>query len=243
MGKSGQRLFNVGKVPVSLDSVSFGIEKRKGEDVKVVVLACRVQPFDAKLASALDAGIGGDCNIRATAFSLNTADPKQNFTRHDFTLPCPRQLLTIYATADTAESRRAYDQVKIYGTYVRTQKDMPNALALVFKASFGPADRDEIASIYAWFRGQTSVSFREADPSLDFAEDVPEPDEGNEDGGEPDAEQVELPEPEFETDAEGKPLEEEGAEPSDKEPARQRLHSHAKKNKKGLKVVRSRKKK
>lgn len=128
-----QRLFNTAKVPVFIEGTTLGIEKRKDGPVSVVVLGCKVQPFDAKMATSLDGGVGADSNIRSTAFNLNNTEPKQHFTRHDFRLGIARQRLECFATPDTQNARVALDGVRIYGTYVRSQKDMPTALALIFK--------------------------------------------------------------------------------------------------------------
>lgn len=165
-----QRLFNTGKVGAFVDTYTPGVEKRRGGDVSVVCVKFRVQPFDAKLAAALDAGVGGDSNIRPTIFSLNTTDPKPNFTRHDFKLSLERQNLEIFAAPDTEDSRIALTQAKITGCYVRTQKDM-NALALVFKATFGPVGRDELELIHSLHRSQTFITFHESEPLLEMEED------------------------------------------------------------------------
>lgn len=165
-----QRLFNTGKVGAFVDTYSPGVEKRRGETVSVLTVKFRVQPFDAKLASSLDQGVGGDSNIRPTVFSLNTTDPKPNFTRHDFRLALERQNLLLFAAPDTDQSRVALTQAKISGCYVRTQKDM-NALALCFKATFGPVGRDELELIHSLHRSQTFVTFEEAEPLLDGEDD------------------------------------------------------------------------
>lgn len=213
-----QRLFNVAKVPVFIEHVTLGIEKRKGDDVTVVVLGLKVQPFDGKLASAMDAGVG-DGNVKATAFNLSTGEPKEKFTRHDWKIGIPRQLLECWATPDSPQASIALDGVRIYGTYVRSQKDMPTALAFICKASFGPVGRDELDYLKGLFRGQTFITFREADATMQFAD--AEADESGEDGEAEDAQQA-LPEPEFDTDADGRPK---------PEPVRQRLTSHQSKKK------------
>lgn len=165
-----QRLFSVGKVGAYLDSYSPGVEKRRGEDVSTITLHLRIQPFDAKLASALDAGVGEDSNIRATVFSLSSGDPKPAFTRHDFKLGLARQNLVIFASPDTTESRMGLLQAKISGTYVRTQQDM-NALAFAFKVAFGPVGRDELEFVHAWHRCQKFITFEEAEPLLGMEDD------------------------------------------------------------------------
>jgi len=220
-----QRLFNVAKVPVQLDAVTFGIEKRRGEDKKIVNLVLRIQPFDAKLASALDAGVGEDSNIKATVFSLNSGEPKPAFIRHDFVLSLARQNLELYASSDTTESRICITQAKISGTYVRTQKDMPSALAFVFRASFGPVGRDELEYLNLWFRAAQNVTFRESEKSLDFQELGEDVSGEDEDAGA--EEQPGLPAHEFDTDAEGHAIEK-------AEPINRRLHSPARGKKKGV---------
>lgn len=165
-----QRLFNVAKVGVFLDDYSPAVEKRSGEEVKVLVLKLRVQPFDAKLAAALDEGVGEDSNIRQTVFSLNTGDPKPGFTRHDFKLGLERQNLELFSTPDTEVARMVLLQAKISGTYVREQKDM-NAMAFVFKASFGPVGRDELELIHSLHRAQTFITFHESEPLLGVEDD------------------------------------------------------------------------
>ena len=170
-----QRLFEVGKVGCFVDSYGPGVEKRRGETVSTITVKLRVQPFDAKLATALDAGVGEDCNIRATVFSLNTADPKPNFTRHDFKLALARQNLSIFASPDTEDARVMLLQAKISGTYVRTQKDV-SALALVMKATFGPVGRDELELIHSLHRSQAFITFEESEPLFELEED----DEGEE---------------------------------------------------------------
>ena len=165
-----QRLFTASKVACFVDTYSPGVEKRRGEVVGVLTVKLRVQPFDAKLASSLDDGVGGDSNIRPTVFSLNTTEPKPCFTRHDFKLGLGRQNLEIFASTDTAEARIALLQAKLSGCYVRTQKDV-NALALIFKATWGPVGRDELELIHSLHRSQAFVTFHEAEPLLGLEDD------------------------------------------------------------------------
>lgn len=162
------RLFSAPKVLVTCDTYSPGMEKRRGDEVGILTLTLRVQPFDAQLAVALDDGVGGDSNIRSTVFSHTTTDPRPHFTRHDFKLGLPRQLLTLYASRDTVESRIAIDQAKVSGTYVRMKDD---ELGFVFKVSFGPVSKEELEYIHAWHRGQRAVTFEASENPLDFEED------------------------------------------------------------------------
>jgi hypothetical protein len=165
-----QRLFSVSKVGLFLDSYKGATEKRKQGEVKVVVMQLRVQPFDAKLAATIDDGVGDESNVRATLFKLNHPDPKAHLDRVNFALGCPRQILSIFASPDTEEARLAFDQVKISGTYARTEKGV-NGYAFVFTATYGPAGRDELEFIQHWLHTQHFVTFDESEPLLGFEED------------------------------------------------------------------------
>lgn len=176
-------MFDVNKIGVFVDGYGPGVEKRRGETVSVITMHMRIQPFDAKLAAALDNGVGGDCNIRATVFSLNSGDPKKNFTRHDFKLGLERQNLEIFPTPDTNNSRISLNQAKISGTYVRTQKDNA-ALAFIFRATFGPVGRDELELIHSLHRMQTFVTFRQGEPILEDADETEDVDGENTDAEE-----------------------------------------------------------
>lgn len=162
-----QKLFSVNKIGLFLDSYSPATEKRRDEDVKVLVLTLRVQPFDAKLATAIDDGLGDDSAVRASLFKLAHPDPKPHIERLNFSLACPRQNLTIYASPDTDEARITLLQAKISGCYARTQKDVAG-FAFVFKATIGPVGRDELEYVHAWVGTQRFVAFEESEPALDF---------------------------------------------------------------------------
>jgi hypothetical protein len=161
-----------------LDSYGPAVEKRHGDEVSVVTMVLRVQPFDAKMATSVDEGLG-DQGVRSQLFKLSTAEMKPHVERVNFNLDCPRQQMQIFASSDTEESRIAFDQVKIAGAYARTQKDV-DGYAFVFKATFGPVGRDELEYIHSMHRKQMCISFLEAEPSLDFEEDE---DEGDDEPG------------------------------------------------------------
>jgi hypothetical protein len=153
------KLFNVGKVGCFCDGVSHSIEKRHGDEVKILTLTLRVAPFDAKLASALPDG------VRATLFKLNNPDPKETLRRVDFALGVDRQVLTVFAAPDTMTASIAFDQVKIAGTYARTLKDR-NGYDFVFRASFGPVGREELEFVQQWLLSQRFVTFEQAEPGM-----------------------------------------------------------------------------
>lgn len=176
-----QRLFSVPKVGLFLDSYKPGMEKRRGEDVAVVSLTLRVQPFDSKLAHAIDDGLGDDSGVKTGLFKLSNGDPKPHIKTLGFRLDCPLQRLVIFASPDTDASRIAFDQVKISGTYARDQKDVVG-YAFVLNASFGPVGREELEYVHSWYRTQRFVTFEEAEPSLAF-EDEQEPYDDAPDGG------------------------------------------------------------
>lgn len=174
-----QRLFSVPKVGLFLETIVHATEKRQGDDVKIVTLSLRVQPFDAKLATAVDDGVSPESGVKATLFNMNNAEPKAHLRRVDFGLNCPRQQLSVFASPDTNKESIALDHVRITATYVRTQKDV-NGYAFCFKASFGPLGRRELEFIQEWHLGQKFVTFEEAEPSLEFDEQPDAEDEGSE---------------------------------------------------------------
>lgn len=231
-----QRLFNVGKVGVLLDGAKWGIEKRRGEVVTVLLLDCRVQPFDNKLASALDSGIGDKSNVKRVIFNMNTGDPVANFTGHEFTVSIPRQNLEVFATPDTEAASLMIPHVKVRGGFaVKAHGDNPNALTLSFKMVFGPCSAHEFMFVNGWFRGQRFVTFSEAEASLAFQETVEDDDEEAPEATDADikARQPALPAHDFDTDRGGKPTDapatvhDLAARRTKREPANRPLHRHA----------------
>lgn len=162
-----QRLFSTGKIAIFCDTYAPGVEKRKGDVVKIMTATFRVQPFDAKLATSIDDGLSDNSGVRAALFKLNHPDPKPHLDRVNFTLACPRQNMIIFASPDTDESRVGFLQVKIAGIYARTQKDV-DGYALVFTGAFGPLGRTELEYLHAWHRTQRFVTFEESEPSMEF---------------------------------------------------------------------------
>lgn len=162
-----QRLFNVAKIGVFLDNYSPGTEKRRDEDVKVVTLNLRVQPFDAKHAIAIDDGLANGTNVRAALFNLSNDEPKAHIERVGLNLGCPPQTLHIFEAPDAETARLALLQAKITGAYARRQKNV-NGWAFCFRATVGPLGRDELESLHHWFLGQKFVQFEEAEPSMDM---------------------------------------------------------------------------
>lgn len=178
---SDQRLFSVPKVGLFLDTYAPGSEKRREETAKVIKATFRLQPFDAKLATAIDDGLNDNSGVRAALFKLSSVEPKPHIERLNFNLSCPRQNMEIFASPDTDESRIMLLQVKIGGVYARVQKDV-DGYALVFTGTFGPVDRNTLEYIHAWHGTQRFVSFEASQPDLQFSdEEVEEEDEGDPD--------------------------------------------------------------
>lgn len=212
MSDKGHKLFDVGKVGLTLDAITHTTEKRKDGEQKVVQLTLRVAPFDAKLATALHPA------VRATLFKLNHPDAQEHLARVNFSLGVPRQFLELFASTDSPKATQALDHVLITGIYARVEKGMHNLFVLVFKATFGPASDKELGFIEGWRTGMKFGTFTAADASdlfIDPAEDA-EPDDE-------DDEQPALPVHEFETEPGGRPVDA-GAE---KEPARHANPRHA----------------
>lgn len=177
------KMFSVAKVGLTCDSVVHSTEKRKDGEQKVIVLTLRVQPFDRKLAVALNE------EVMRTLFKSTTPDPQPHIARVNFLLGIPRQHLDCYATSDTKDPSRRLEFAKISGVYARTESGM-QGYALVFKATFGPVSDKELGFVEAWRNGMKFVSFVEAEPNADF--DEVDHDDADEDD---DAQQA-LPDPE-----------------------------------------------
>jgi hypothetical protein len=207
------KLFDVGKVGCYCEAITHTTEKRKDGEVKVIQLSLRVQPFDAKLATALHP------DVRTTLFKLSHPDPQPHIQRVNFLLGVPRQNLDCYATSETEKPTRRLEHVKISGLYARSTSGM-QGYALVFKATFGPVTDAELGYCEAWRSGMKFVNFQEAEASDLFIEDSEDDDDDDED----DDGQQALPDPEFET---GGPAA--GAAPStttDKAASRERERAH-----------------
>ncbi|MCC6349484.1 MAG: hypothetical protein IT347_07835 [Candidatus Eisenbacteria bacterium] len=161
-------MFSVGKVGMFVEAVQLGVEKRRGGDeVTVLKLTLKVDPFTPELAAAIDEGLGGDSNVRTSVFKMTDGTPKPHIERVAFNLHCPRQRMDLYASSDTDSARLCFDQVRVNGCYVRVQKDS-RALAAVFSVAFGPVGPTELAAAQQYFHAQCFVSWSEAEPSFDF---------------------------------------------------------------------------
>lgn len=155
------KLFSVGKVGVFCDAIKHHNETRTSGDTKVITLTCHVEPFDAKLATALDSV------VRATLFKLNHPDPQPHIRRCDFVLSLERQQLQVYAAPDSPGKAIVIDQVRISRMYARKSKDA-NHYTFVFDATFGPVGKVELAYVEAWRGTQKFLTFEPAEPNLDF---------------------------------------------------------------------------
>jgi hypothetical protein len=147
-----------------LDQIAHGVEDREGEEVKIITVRLRVQPFEADLARALP-GL-----VRATLFKLNHPEPQPHLKRVDFTLGVPRQRLEVYAAPDTSKPAIVFDQVLIAATYARTEKNV-DGFAFIWKGSFGPVGRRDLEFLHDWLLGQRFVTTTEAEPGL-FPDDT-----------------------------------------------------------------------
>jgi hypothetical protein len=154
-------LFDTAKTGVFLDSITHSTENRRGTDTKVVVLGCRVDPLDAKLALSLDQ------RVRNTLFRLGDAEAAGHIRSCEFALGVPTQNLAIFASPDTEKASRALLQVKITGIRAKVDKDQ-NHYSLVFKASFGPADKDELLFVEEWRGSQRFLTFQRVEPELEL---------------------------------------------------------------------------
>jgi hypothetical protein len=190
----GFKLFDVGKVGCYLESITHSTEKRKDGEAKVLQLSLKVDPFDVKLASALSQP------VRATLFKLSNAEPQEHLRKVYVSLGTPRQRMEIFATPDTPKGSILLDHVRVSEIYARTSKDA-RGYVLVFKTIFGPPDARELEYCENWRNNMAFVTFTEAEASDLFVEDSEDDDDEDDDG------QQALPDPEFETTRDGRPVE------------------------------------
>lgn len=91
-------------------------------------------------------------------------------------LGVPTQNLDIYTTPDTAKASIKLMQVKITGVRVKVDKDV-NHYSLVFKASFGPAGKNELEFVEHWRNSQRFITFERVEPGLELDTDEKDDDE------------------------------------------------------------------
>jgi hypothetical protein len=160
------QLFTVGKVGCYCDAITHRLEKRKsGDEVKVVDLKLRIQPFTAQLAAALDPSVYSF--VRRMLFRQADGTPINDYKAIEFKGFGERQLLTIFATPDTGRASIAIDECKVGKILAKTEKSV-DGWALVLRVSFGPADKAELQYVSEWYTEQRFVSFAPAHPALEF---------------------------------------------------------------------------
>jgi hypothetical protein len=217
----GHKLFDVGKVGLTLDAIAHTTEKRKDGEQKVVQLTLRVAPFDAKLATALHPA------VRQTLFKLNNPDAHEHLARVNFSLGVPRQFIELYASTDSPKATMGLDHVLITGIYARVEKGMHNMFVLVFKGTLGPVSDKELGFLENWRNTMKFGTFDEADASDLFID----ADEDDEDDAEEEGDQPALPVHDFDTTAAGAPVDgAPSAREREKDHARQAKPRHATRN-------------
>lgn len=163
------RMFSAEKTPVYCEGIAHRLEKRRGEDVKVVDLTLKVAPFTRELASSLDQDEYGF--IKRTLFSAHSGEPTGDIKAVEFNAPSDRQRVVCFASPDTEVPSIAFDQVRVMKFRARTQKDI-SGWSVYLHVTFGPVGRAELEYVNAWYTEQRFLTFEAAEPSLDFdAED------------------------------------------------------------------------
>jgi len=172
--KGTMRLFDDDKVGCYLDAIRHRLVKQKnGDEVKMIDLTLRVQPFTPGLAVALDP------DVRALLFSLGDATPKPKLAAVHFALTVPRQQLHIGLLPEMAEQIVLCD-CDISRVRVRTEKGV-DGFGLVFYVSYGPPSARELEYVCDWHTQQRFVTFNPQqralalEPAAAPAETPPEP--------------------------------------------------------------------
>jgi hypothetical protein len=156
------RLFDDDKIGCYLDAIGHRVEKTKnGDDLKVVDLTLRVQPFTASTAVSVDP------DVRALLFAMTDGEPKPLIKAVELALPIPNQRLTVYAAPDMTEASAILHDVEITRPRARTEKDV-DGFGFVFYASVGPVDGDTLEYLQRWHTEQRFVTFEQQQPALNF---------------------------------------------------------------------------
>lgn len=158
------RFFDDDAVGCYLDAIGHRVEKTDahGNELKVVDLTLRVQPFTPALAVSLDP------EVRALLFGLGDAEPKRKIKALHFNLACPRQQLTVTLLPEEPRiGGRAFLDVEISDPRARTQKGI-DGYGFVFYATIGPVSAHDLEYICAWHTEQRFVTFDPMEAELDF---------------------------------------------------------------------------
>jgi hypothetical protein len=156
------RLFDEDKIGCYLDAIGHRIEKTSdGDPIKMIDLTLRVQPLTAALASALD------LDAHAELFRLNDGSAKEIVKSIEFAIRVPNQRILIYATPDIPDPSTVLLDAEITSVRARTEKNV-DGFALVFYASVGPVDRDQLEYVCRWHGEQRFLTFDKQQPALDF---------------------------------------------------------------------------
>ncbi len=158
------KLFQTAKVGFFLDSITHKTEKRRDGETKVIVLGCRIVPFNHQLAQSMDDLVRGSLFKRS-----GNAEPFNHVAGMDFHLAVERQDLDIYASPDTVKPTLRIQQVKISGLRAQIEKGS-NAFVLRVKLTFGPASKNELEFVESWRQNQKFLTFEESDPDLSYEE-------------------------------------------------------------------------
>lgn len=147
------KLFTTAKTGFFLDSITHKTEKRRDGETKVIVLGCRVVPFDHQLAQSMDDLVRGSLFHRS-----GNAEPFNHVAGMDFHLAVERQDIDIFASPDTVKATIRFEQVKVSGLRAQIEKGS-NAFALKVKLTFGPASDRELAFVEGWRQNQKFLTF------------------------------------------------------------------------------------
>lgn len=162
------KLFTVGKVGIFCDGIGHRLERRKNQDVKVVDLSLRVQPFTSQLAAALDTD--AYAFVKRILFKANGGDPITDLRSVEFKPFGDSQKLICFASPDTTEPSIAFDQVKVTKIRARTEKGV-DGWALIVGVTFGPVGRAELEYVNAFYTEQRFITFDDGEPFLEFEDD------------------------------------------------------------------------
>jgi hypothetical protein len=152
------RLFDTDHVGCWLDTIGHRVE----DDVKVLDLTLRVEPFTPELAVSLDS------DVRSFLFNLSNPTPRRKIHAMEFALPVDPQVVTVRLVPELATGELALDECTV--AKVRAKRD-DGEFVLAFRLSLERPSSKQLEYVNAWHTEQRFLTFRPRDPELDFDAD------------------------------------------------------------------------
>ena len=152
------RLFDHDHLECWLDTIAHRVDK---DDVKVLDLTLRVEPFTAELATGIDE------DFRTLLFSAKKPVPKPNIKSMEFIMPIAPQRLLVRVARDVAAGELALNDCAIDKIRAKRPKDKSEYLFTCRASLLRPSAR-ELEFVIKWHTESRFVTFVELQADLAF---------------------------------------------------------------------------